>query len=202
MIQEVIMKENTGKTKYILLGLLANCPQTGYTIKKSIEYEHSHFWQESFGQIYPTLKCLVQEGLAEIAESTESSNCSNGRGQKIYSITEAGRAELKKWLSEAPNIERLRYEILLKVSFGSSTEPEIILGHLDEFIKRNDKLVKETIGFLEMFKNLRSQGEDHTYSELTALCGKYLYTAMRDWAYEAEKIILDRKVDKNETKNS
>ena len=196
------MKENTGKTKYILLGLLANCPQTGYTIKKCIEYEHSHYWQESFGQIYPTLKCLAEEGFAEIEESAEPSDSSNGRGQRIYSITEAGRAELKKWLSEAPNVERIRYEILLKVSFGSNTEPEIILGHLDEFIKRNDKLIKDMNGFLEMFKTLKSQGEDHTYNELTALCGKYLYTAMKDWAQEAEKIILDRKADKNETKNS
>lgn len=45
------MKENTGKTKYILLGLIAHSPQTGYSIKKTIEFELSHFRQESYGQI-------------------------------------------------------------------------------------------------------------------------------------------------------
>ncbi|MHC1722712.1 MAG: PadR family transcriptional regulator [Aminipila sp.] len=185
------MKENAGKTKYILLGLLAHSPQTGYTIKKSIEYEHSHFWQESYGQIYPTLKRLVEEGLAEFMEASD--NC-NGRGQKVYHITEAGRTVLVKWLSEAPDVEKLRYEILLKVSFGESTEPEVTLKHLDDFIKRNEKNIRDMEGFLMYFDNLKDQGEDHTYKELTALSGKYLYTAMKDWAIEAKKIIKERKV--------
>ncbi|WP_312648528.1 PadR family transcriptional regulator [Aminipila sp.] len=187
------MKENTGKTKYILLGLLAHSPQTGYTIKKSIEYEHSHFWQESYGQIYPTLKQLVKEGLAEFMEAPD--NC-NGRGQKTYHITEAGRTVLFKWLSEAPDVEKLRYEILLKVSFGESTEPEVILKHLDDFIERNEKNIEDMEGFLTYFGNLKEQGEDHTYKELTALSGKYLYTAMRNWGIEAKKIINERKVER------
>lgn len=187
------MKENTGKTKYIILGLLAHCPQTGYTIKKSIEYEHSHFWQESYGQIYPTLKQLVNEGLAE---SMEAADVSNGRGQKLYHITDAGKIVLNKWLSEAPDVEKLRYEILLKVSFGESTKPEVILEHLEEFIKRNEKNSHEMDSFLAYFDNLGKSGDDHTYKELTALCGKYFYTAMKDWALEAKKIIMERKVDK------
>lgn len=192
------MKANTGKTKYVLLGLMARGPQTGYSIKKAIEYEYSHFWQESFGQIYPTLKNLVAEGLAE---SMDSQDLRDGRGQIAYAITEAGKSELKKWLSEAPDVEKLRYEILLKVSFGSSTEPEIVLEHLDEFIKRNDRLIREMDGFLEIFKNSVNRGSYFADSELTALCGKYLYTAMRDWALEAQKIISNRGV-KNETKNT
>ena len=191
------MKENTGKTKYVLLGLLAHSPQTGYSIKKSIEYEYSHFWQESYGQIYPTLKILVQEGLA-----VEDSESGNGRGQITYSITGAGTAELKKWLSEAPDIEKLRYEILLKVSFGASTEPAVILGHLDEFILRNDKLIKDMDGFIGVLKDLKNCGDDHTYTQLTALCGKYIYTAMRDWAQDAKNIIKERELEKNETKNT
>ena len=111
MIHGDIMKENTGKTKYVILGLLAHSPQTGYSIKKSIEYEYSHFWQESYGQIYPTLRCLVNEGFAVCADSPDTND---GRGQIVYNITEPGRLALVKWLSEAPEVEKLRYEILLK----------------------------------------------------------------------------------------
>lgn len=186
------MKENSGKTKYAVLGLLAHCPQTGYTIKKSIEYEYSHFWQESYGQIYPTLKFLVEQGLAVSAESVQPSG---GRVQKTYQITQSGRAELKKWLEEAPEIEKLRYEILLKVSFGSDTEPKVILGHLTEFMRRNEKLMEDMDGFLNMFEKLAKKGEDHMYHKLTALCGKYVYTAMRDWALEAQNIILNREAE-------
>lgn len=191
------MKENTGKTKYVLLGMLAHSPQTGYALKKSIEYEYSHFWQESYGQIYPTLKVLVREGLA-----VDDSESGNGRGQITYSITEAGTAVLKNWLSEAPDVEKLRYEILLKISFGANTEPEVILRHLDDFIVRNDNLAKDMDGFVQMLEYLSAQGDDHTYSQLTALCGKYTYTAMRDWAREAKRIITEREIEKNETTNS
>jgi DNA-binding PadR family transcriptional regulator len=185
------MKENTGKTKYILLGLMAHCPQTGYSIKKTMEIEHSHFWQESYGQIYPTLKQLVEDGLAECSEEADGAN---GRGQKQYQITDAGRAVLNQWLSLPPDVEKLRYELLLKISLGDSTQPEVILEHLDEFIKRNDKRIHEMEEFLRIFHRLREAGDDHTYKELTALSGKYIYTAMRDWAIEAKKIISERKV--------
>lgn len=185
------MKENAGKTKYVLLGLLARHPQTGYTIKKAIEYEYSHFWQESFGQIYPMLKQLETEGFAV---SQASQGTSNGRGQITYAITGSGRTELKKWLAEAPDVEKLRYEILLKVSFGASNEPKILLQHLDEFIKRNEKSIKDMEGFLEFFGEPENQDDNHMNSELTALCGKYFYTAMKDWAEEAQKIIKERKV--------
>ncbi len=193
------MKENTGKTKYILLGLIAHSPQTGYSIKKKIEFELSHFWQESYGQIYPTLKQLIEEGLAEIADAADMVN---GRGQKLYKITEAGREELKKWLSEAPDVEKLRYEILLKISFGDSTEPEVILKHLEDFMIRNDKYINEMNLFLQYFSNPNMHDVDHTYKELTVLCGKYVYTAMNEWAIEAKKILLDKKADHHETKNT
>lgn len=193
------MRDHTGKTKYLLLGTMARCPQTGYSIKKWIENEYSHFWQESFGQIYPALKELVKEGLVESWES----QVSKGKKKQIfYKITEAGRGELKKWLLEAPTIEKLRYEILLKVSFGADTEPEAVLKHLGEFEKRNENLIHEMDDFIETFENLKIQGKDYTSSELTALCGKYLYTAMKNWAQEAQKIIINRKMIKNETKDS
>ena len=186
------MKENTGKSKYVVLGMLARMPQTGYTIKKWIEQEYSHFWQESYGQIYPTLKKLVAEGLAVSSDNTE---IENGRGQIVYSITDAGRKELSDWLREEPEIEKLRYEILLKVSFGDNTEPEVLLRHLDDFIRRNEKLVKDLNGYIKFFDQLKEQGTDCTYSQLTALCGVYIYSAMKDWAAEAKKIISKKEAD-------
>ncbi len=186
------MKENTGRSKYVMLGMLARMPQTGYTIKKWLENEYSHFWQESFGQIYPTLKKLVSEGLAVSSHNTKHGN---GRGQIIYSITDQGRKELSDWLREEPEIEKLRYEILLKISFGDNTEPEVLIGHLDSFIRRNEKLVKEMNGYIELSEQLKERDIDCSYSQLTALCGVYMYSAMRNWAIEAKKIISEKGAD-------
>ncbi|GLB33113.1 hypothetical protein LAD12857_50360 [Lacrimispora amygdalina] len=183
------MKENTGKSKYVMLGMLARMPLTGYTIKKWLENEYSHFWQESYGQIYPTLKTLVAQGLAVCSDNGEHGN---GRGQIVYSITEAGRKELSDWMREKPEIEKLRYEILLKISFGENTESEVLIGHLDDFIKRNEELVKDMNRYMEQITQFKDQGIDCTYSRLTALCGVHVYSAMKDWAIEARKIISEK----------
>lgn len=186
----VIVKENTGKSRYVILGMLSRMPLTGYNMKKWIENEYSHFWQESYGQIYPTLKKLVVEGLAVPSEEQ-----GNGRGQITYSITDAGRKELALWLRKEPEIEKLRYEILLKVSFGENAEPNVLLGHLDNFAKRNENMIRDMKEYMQYFERLKEEGMDCTYSQLTALCGVYIYSAMRDWAEEAKSIISQREVE-------
>jgi PadR family transcriptional regulator AphA len=86
-------KEN--KSKYALIGMLSICPGSGYDIKKFMECSTSNFWSESYGQIYPILKQLVEEGLAaRHAEKQE------GKPEKyIYTLTERGKEELRDWLS-------------------------------------------------------------------------------------------------------
>ena len=181
------MKETGGKSRYLILGMLAHTPLTGYNIRKWIETEYSHFWQASFGQIYPILKELVREGLVENAPEAADQN---GRGQKAYQITEKGLAALSTWLQEEPEIEKLRYEILLKISFGEHTDPQVLLGHLDAFIARNEAALQGINSYMQMMADRPLQPEtDHNYSRLTALCGRYHYTAMRDWAMEARNTI-------------
>lgn len=192
------MKENSGKTKFILLGMLARQPQTGYTIKKWLENEYSHFWLESFGQIYPALKELVKEGLAVCSSAPEKAN---GRRQIEYQITDQGRNALSEWLKEKPEVEKIRYEILLKISFGENTEPDILIGHLDEFLHRQEELIVEMNYFIKLFDEFKESGTDCTYSKLTALCGLHLYSAMKDWAVEAKTIISERNSHNEKTKN-
>ncbi len=85
---------------------------------------------------------------------------------------------------------------MLKVSFGENTEPEVLLGHLDDFYRRNDKLVKDMNCYIELCGQLKEQDIDCSYSQLTALCGVYIYSAMRDWAAEAKNIIIKKEDDK------
>jgi DNA-binding PadR family transcriptional regulator len=41
------------KTKYPILGLLAEQPMSGYDIKKLVDVRFSFFWNESYGQSIP-----------------------------------------------------------------------------------------------------------------------------------------------------
>ena len=51
------------RTPYVLLGMLLPGPANGYELKRRIETSVGHFWQESFGQLYPALALLERQGL-------------------------------------------------------------------------------------------------------------------------------------------
>lgn len=98
------------KTRFAVLGLLSGGPLSGYDIKKLVEIGLSHFWSESYGQLYPTLESLVAEGLAE-----KRAEQGVGRRQRhIYSITEGGREVFAEWLAGPTEVPKMRSEFLLK----------------------------------------------------------------------------------------
>ena len=105
----------TNKSKYAIMGMLGIRPMSGYDMKKLIAQSISYFWNESFGQIYPTLKKLVEEGLA--TRQTEKRLSKLDR--YVYTLTDAGRTELRNWLKEPPEPESARNEFLLKLFFAS-----------------------------------------------------------------------------------
>src|SRR5437899_10500693 len=107
-----MVKEN--KSRYAILGMLALKPASGYGIKKLMEQSTSNFWSESYGQIYPILKRLTEEGLA-----TSHAEKQEGKPERnIYALTEQGKAELVNWLGEPAEEAPARIETLLKLFFG------------------------------------------------------------------------------------
>lgn len=77
-------KEN--KSRFVVLGMLSLGPMSGYEIKKRIEGSTNNFWSESYGQLYPTLKQLVSDGLT--VSHTEKQE---GKPERyIYTLTDKG----------------------------------------------------------------------------------------------------------------
>lgn len=75
--------------RYVLLGLLQEEELSGYEMKKIIDIRMSFFWQESFGQIYPELGKLLEEGLIVVVEN-ETNN--KAKHEKVkYKLSENGR---------------------------------------------------------------------------------------------------------------
>ena len=109
---------NEKKMDCVILGLLCHESLTGYEIKKRMDTALRFFWSASFGSIYPTLNSLVHDDLVTKFETTD-----NGRDKVIYTITDAGREHLKKWLALPVKKDELRYETLLKLFFGEEAGP-------------------------------------------------------------------------------
>lgn len=115
------------RSKYAILGLLAQGECSGYGIKKQIEEKISGFWHESYGQIYPTLKQLHAEGL--VTKRTQAQKRRPDR--HIYAITETGYDSLVEWLRQPVELQPDRIEILLKLVFGRHLTPQENIQHLE-----------------------------------------------------------------------
>ncbi|MDV6236304.1 PadR family transcriptional regulator [Leptospira ellisii] len=132
------------KTRYALLGILANRSMNAYEIKKNIEQSIGFFWQESFGQIYPILKQLEKE------ECLKSYKAQKGSGAEttVYKITPKGKKELKDWLERPVEKTPYRNELLLKLFFGNHVSKEVLIRHL-----QNTK--EEVIRLTEIYESIR-----------------------------------------------
>jgi PadR family transcriptional regulator AphA len=82
--------------RYALLGFLTTEPASGYRLAQEFGESMGWFWYASHSQIHPELKRMEDEGLvtSELLED-------DGRGKRLYSITESGREQLDQWLSES-----------------------------------------------------------------------------------------------------
>ncbi|MFG2223574.1 helix-turn-helix transcriptional regulator [Streptomyces sp. NPDC048644] len=86
-----------GRLRLYLLKLLDEAPRHGYEIIRLLEERFQGLYAPSAGTVYPRLAKLETEGL--VTHATEG-------GRKVYSITEAGRAELADRSGELTELER------------------------------------------------------------------------------------------------
>lgn len=115
-------------TAEALLGMLALRPMSGYDLRAAMARSTANFWQESFGQIYPALKKLVAEGLAEVREEGGDGK----RLRKVYRLTEAGLGRLGEWFQAPSGRQTIRDEVLLKLFFGVKAPRGALLAMMRE----------------------------------------------------------------------
>ncbi|HEV8614077.1 MAG TPA: PadR family transcriptional regulator [Methylomirabilota bacterium] len=145
-------KPNT--SRYAVLGVLSLGPMTGYDIKKVIEGSIAHFWSESYGQIYPILRTLAAERLAE--QRTERQRGKPDR--RIYSLTTEGREELRRWLAVPARVETFRSELLLKLFLGGAADVAASVAQVVHF-RAHQQVLHRTYGELE--RRLRHDMASH-----------------------------------------
>ncbi|QQK79248.1 PadR family transcriptional regulator [Salicibibacter cibi] len=172
--------------KYIILGILTTDCRTGYEIKKLMDQSFQHFWKLSYGQIYPTLKKIVQEGLAE-AHDIQQEGAPN---RKEYHLTELGREELHQWL-HAP-VEELathRNELLAKLFFARHLPTSVTIQHLQQY---EERLKAQREVYQNMKKGLyasESEKADVDYWVFTLNCGIKTTSAAIDWCAETIELL-------------
>lgn len=182
-------KEN--KSRYAIMGMLALGPASGYQIKKLIEESTSNFWSESYGQIYPILKQLTEQGLA-----TSHAEKQEGKPERnIYTLTEQGKEELVNWLGEPVDEPKERIEVLLKLFFGQLLPVSANIEHIQHFQELQRKLLEKYQGIETFLRDcLREGGEDTplpAYALITVRYGIHQSQALLAWCAEALEMLQE-----------
>jgi PadR family transcriptional regulator, regulatory protein AphA len=79
---------------YVLLGVIARGPVTGYDLAAYIKQRVSHYFSTHLSQIYPELAKLRGAGLVDVEVVTQKKR----PAKKLYTLTNAGRASLRAWV--------------------------------------------------------------------------------------------------------
>ena len=114
------MQAKRGDMSPILLRVLLDKPMHGYEIIRELEKKSHGFWRPSPGSVYPTLQLLEEQDL--VTSSDEG-------GKKVYTLTDAGRAEADKvkdakspweWHQGKPEMEHMmELRMLIAGSIGT-----------------------------------------------------------------------------------
>jgi DNA-binding PadR family transcriptional regulator len=110
---------------WVVLGLVALGPRSGYDVKRVVDRAIRHFWAASYGQIYPELRRLERAGWIEGEDVPRG-----GRSRRLYRITPTGRQALRAWLGGRETRIEMRDESLLRLFFADTLRHEEALGLL------------------------------------------------------------------------
>ena len=99
---------------YVVLTLIAlRGPSTAYDVKRGLEYLAQEFWSVPHTQVYRECSRLAEAGLLDERQEGE------GRRRRVYSLTEAGREEVTRWV-RTPTADSIQVRDIANVKLLAS----------------------------------------------------------------------------------
>ena len=99
--------------RHALLGVIKDQPLTGYDLVRHFQGTVGYLWSAPQSQIYPELRRMEAAGLIKAHVAPRGQ-----RAQKrIYSVTDEGMAELRRWATDFMPLPAQRDPVHLKAAF-------------------------------------------------------------------------------------
>jgi DNA-binding PadR family transcriptional regulator len=169
--------------RYAALGLLAQHPGSGYDLLKRFELSMAHVWPATQSQLYGELNKLADSGLIEVTAV-------GPRGRKEYAATDAGRAELLRWILDSGDDPPVRSAELLRVFLLSEIPADKARKHMMAAAEQADAELKH----LEQLRDSVSwtAGDTDFYASAALEYGQRQATMAGDWARWLVRAIDER----------
>ncbi|MFD1021013.1 PadR family transcriptional regulator [Thalassobacillus hwangdonensis] len=173
-------------TQYALLGLLTTGYHTGYTMKQMIDGSLNHFWKISYGQIYPTLKLLVDKGYAEVSVASQQGK----PDKKEYFITTSGEAYLKQWLEQPVHeLPIEKNELLLKLFFSRQQDHSTTITQIEIYYEKLVERCDTYEGIKKMILAESCQHKDAPFWIITLDYGISTTQAAMEWCIKTKETL-------------
>ncbi len=173
--------KDASRTQFACLTALRVSPMSGYQISENCKAWFSHFWSESYGQIYPTLRKLY------LAGDIEKLPPQKGQRGNIYKITDQGEKTLVQWLQVPAVPASLRDEYYLKFFSANAIPSQIQRDHLLRKRQNVEDMLADTRQSLKHLENVPHPDAD--YWKLMVRAGIIAYEAELVWLDEAEAFL-------------
>lgn len=127
---------------HAILGLLSYKPLTGYDLKRIMQDSPFMYWSGNNNQIYKALIELHEEG----SVSNEVYHQNNSPSKKVYTITDDGLAELRRWSLSIPEAPETKKSFLVQLAWAlqlKNSELNGLLAQYEQEIKGQVSLEQE-----------------------------------------------------------
>jgi len=170
--------------KHAILGFLSLSPLSGYDLKKHFDQSVRHFWPANQSQIYRTLAELDADGFV-----TKDVIAREDRlDMKVYHLTDAGLAELRRWLAAPQPMQETREPLLVQVFFaGQITDAELVGVLRSQLAEAEAVLAALTAIYHQQIEGFPALVAPRPafFSTLTLEYGLAAYAALRRWLLAA-----------------
>lgn len=162
--------------RHAVLAALLDGEFSGYELTKRFDVGVANFWYARPQQLYMELTKLESDELVSGREVAQE-----GRPNKrLFTITEAGLAELERFATEQAKPMFIRDGLLVKVYAIDRVDPAPVIAQLRE-------RATAASGKMELFESimhgLRGELDEETFLRTSPRIGPYL-TCMRGYRYE------------------
>ena len=129
----------TLKGRDVVLGLLMEKELSGYDIKIVFEDVFTHFFDGSFGMIYPTLRQLENEGKIKKEVVMQEGK----PDKKMYVFKDERSEELYQYMQTPVEKDVLRSDFLMRMYFGNYSDDVTIKKWIKDEIERKEAYIAD-----------------------------------------------------------
>jgi DNA-binding PadR family transcriptional regulator len=164
--------------RHAVLAALVHGEASGYELAKRFDVGVANFWHSRPQQIYAELTRLRDDGLVRATEVVQRSRPT----KRLYSLTDAGIAELVGFAAAPKEPTFLRDELTVAVQAADVVDPAALIDHLG---RRADQAREKRARLEEVQTSIRGDRTEETFARTTGHLGPYL-TCRRGIQLEAD----------------